>query len=137
MESTKVKLLGSRLTPYGLTDPMTRQSRMRSRSILRQLPVPAKTTLGSARPVNGGTFTLSNLGMYGVDAFIVINPPQAAILAVGHIADRVLPLTGAPVVQPALTLTLSCDHRAVDGARAGAFLQTLAETLEEPVALVP
>jgi pyruvate dehydrogenase E2 component (dihydrolipoamide acetyltransferase) len=87
--------------------------------------------------VQGGTFTISNLGMYGVDAFsAIINPPQAAILAVGRIADRVLPLGGQAVVQPALTLTLSCDHRAVDGARAGAFLQALAEILEEPAALV-
>jgi pyruvate dehydrogenase E2 component (dihydrolipoamide acetyltransferase) len=87
--------------------------------------------------VQGGTFTLSNLGMYGVDAFTaIINPPQAAILAVGRIADRVLPLGGEAVVQPALTLTLSCDHRAVDGARAGSFLQMVAETLEEPAALV-
>jgi pyruvate dehydrogenase E2 component (dihydrolipoamide acetyltransferase) len=87
--------------------------------------------------VQGGTFTLSNLGMYGVDAFsAIINPPQAAILAVGRIVDRVLPLAGMAVVQPALTLTLSCDHRAVDGARAGSFLQTVAETLEEPATLV-
>ena len=87
--------------------------------------------------VQGGTFTLSNLGMYGVDSFsAIINPPQAAILAVGRIVERVLPLGGMPVVQPALTLTLSCDHRAVDGARAGAFLQMVAETLEEPAVLV-
>jgi pyruvate dehydrogenase E2 component (dihydrolipoamide acetyltransferase) len=88
--------------------------------------------------VQGGSFTISNLGMYGVDAFsAIINAPQAAILAVGRIADRVLPLAGMPVVQPALTLTLSCDHRVVDGARGAAFLQTLAETLEEPATLVP
>jgi pyruvate dehydrogenase E2 component (dihydrolipoyllysine-residue acetyltransferase) len=88
--------------------------------------------------VQGATFTLSNLGMYGVDSFsAIINPPQAAILAVGRVADRVLPLGGSAVVQPALTLTLSCDHRAVDGARAAAFLESLADTLEEPAALVP
>ena len=88
------------------------------------------------RDVQGGSFTISNLGMYGVDAFTaIINPPQAAILAVGRIADRVLPLAGVPAVQPALTLTLSCDHRVVDGARGGAFLQTLAESLEEPATL--
>jgi pyruvate dehydrogenase E2 component (dihydrolipoamide acetyltransferase) len=87
--------------------------------------------------VQGGTFTLSNLGMYGVDAFsAIINPPQAAILAVGRIVERVLPVGGMAAVQPALTLTLSCDHRAVDGARAGTFLRTVAETLEEPAALV-
>jgi pyruvate dehydrogenase E2 component (dihydrolipoamide acetyltransferase) len=87
--------------------------------------------------VQGGTFTISNLGMYAVDAFTaIINPPQAAILAVGRIADRVLPLDGQAVVQPAFTLTLSCDHRAVDGARAGSFLGALADALEEPAALV-
>ena len=94
---------------------------------------------GRLRPddVQGGTFTLWNLGMYGVDAFsAIINAPQAAILAVGRIVERVLPCGGVAVVRPALTLTLSFDHRAVDGARAGSFLQTLAETLEEPAALV-
>jgi pyruvate dehydrogenase E2 component (dihydrolipoamide acetyltransferase) len=105
----------------------------------RRADVVARAREGRLQPsdVQGGTFTLSNLGMYGVDAFsAIINPPQAAILAVGRIADRVLPLAGMAVVQPALTLTLSCDHRALDGARAGAFLRTVAETLEEPAALV-
>jgi pyruvate dehydrogenase E2 component (dihydrolipoamide acetyltransferase) len=87
--------------------------------------------------VQGGTFTISNLGMYGVDAFTaIINAPQAAILAVGRISERVLAVGGAAVVTPALTLTLSCDHRAVDGARAAAFLQTVASTLEDPLALI-
>jgi pyruvate dehydrogenase E2 component (dihydrolipoamide acetyltransferase) len=87
--------------------------------------------------VRGGTFTISNLGMYGVDAFTaIINAPQAAILAVGRISDRVLAVDGAPVVVPALTLTLSCDHRAVDGARAAAFLQTVAATLADPLVLL-
>jgi pyruvate dehydrogenase E2 component (dihydrolipoamide acetyltransferase) len=87
--------------------------------------------------VQGGTFTISNLGMYGIDSFTaIINAPQAAILAVGRISERVLAVDGAAVVTPALTLTLSCDHRAVDGARAAAFLQTVAATLEDPLALV-
>jgi pyruvate dehydrogenase E2 component (dihydrolipoamide acetyltransferase) len=87
--------------------------------------------------VRGGTFTISNLGMYGVDSFsAIINAPQAAILAVGRIADRVLAVDGAAVVAPALTLTLSCDHRVVDGARAAAFLQAVATTLEDPLALL-
>ncbi len=87
--------------------------------------------------VRGGTFTISNLGMYGVDAFTaIINAPQAAILAVGRISDRVLAVDGAPAVVPALTLTLSCDHRAVDGARAATFLQTVAATLEDPLVLL-
>jgi pyruvate dehydrogenase E2 component (dihydrolipoamide acetyltransferase) len=87
--------------------------------------------------VQGGTFTVSNLGMYGIDAFTaIINPPQAAILAVGRIVDRVLAVSGQALVRPALTLTLSCDHRVVDGARASAFLEALAGILEEPAALV-
>lgn len=87
--------------------------------------------------LSGGTFTLSNLGMYEVDAFnAIVNPPQAAILAVGRIADRVTPVNGQPAVLPMLTLTLSCDHRVADGARAAQFLQTLAEAIEEPLQLL-
>jgi len=84
--------------------------------------------------LSGGTFTISNLGMYGVDAFnAIVNPPQAAILAVSRIADRVVPVDGQPAVQPMLTFSLSCDHRAVDGARGAQFLQALAEMVEEPL----
>ena len=87
--------------------------------------------------LSGGTFTLTNLGMYGVDAFnAIVNPPQAAILAVGRIADRVVPVNGQPAVQPMLTLSLSCDHRVVDGARAAEFLQALADLIEEPLTLL-
>lgn len=87
--------------------------------------------------LSGGTITLSNLGMYGVDAFnAIINAPQATLLAVGRIADRVVPLNGVPAVQPMMTLSLSCDHRVVDGARGAQFLQTLAELIEEPLGLV-
>ena len=87
--------------------------------------------------MQGGTFTISNLGMYGVDSFTaIINPPQAAILAVGRIVDRVVGVEGLPAVRPMLTLALSCDHRVVDGARGASFLQALAETIEEPAARV-
>jgi pyruvate dehydrogenase E2 component (dihydrolipoamide acetyltransferase) len=87
--------------------------------------------------LQGGTFTISNLGMYGVDVFnAIINPPQAALLAVGRIAERVVPVNGQPAVQPMMTLSLSCDHRAVDGARGAQFLQTLAELIEEPLGLL-
>jgi pyruvate dehydrogenase E2 component (dihydrolipoamide acetyltransferase) len=75
--------------------------------------------------------------MYGVDAFsAIVNPPQAAILAVGRIADRVVAVGGQPAVQPTLVLTLSCDHRSLDGARAAQFLTTLADLVEEPLALL-
>lgn len=87
--------------------------------------------------LQGGTFTLSNLGMYGVDAFnAIVNPPQAAILAIGRIADRVVAMNGQPAIQPVMTLTLSFDHRAVDGARGAQFLGTLADLIEEPLGLL-
>jgi pyruvate dehydrogenase E2 component (dihydrolipoamide acetyltransferase) len=71
--------------------------------------------------------------MYNVDAFnAIINTPQAAILAVGRIAERVVPVDGQPAVRPMLTLTLACDHRVVDGARAAQFLDDLANLIEEP-----
>jgi pyruvate dehydrogenase E2 component (dihydrolipoamide acetyltransferase) len=98
-----------------------------------------RTRAGKVRleDVSGGTFTISNLGMYGVDSFkAIINPPQAAILAVGRIADRVVPVAGQPSVQPMMSLSLSCDHRVVDGARAAQFLTELADVLEEPLALL-
>jgi pyruvate dehydrogenase E2 component (dihydrolipoamide acetyltransferase) len=88
--------------------------------------------------ISGATFTISNLGMYQVDAFsAIINPPQAAILAVGSITDRVVPVTGQPAIRPTLTLTLSCDHRVVDGARAAAFLNDLVESLRDPAKSLP
>ncbi len=90
----------------------------------------------SPEDVSGGTFTISNLGMYGVDAFLaIVNAPQAAILAVGRIAERVVPVDGKPGVRPVLTLGLSFDHRVVDGARGAEFLDTLASLVEEPAGL--
>jgi len=84
--------------------------------------------------IAGATFTISNLGMYGVDAFTaIIVPPQAAILAVGAIADRVVAVDGTPAVRPMLTMTLSCDHRVVDGVRAAEFIRDLAAVLQEPI----
>jgi pyruvate dehydrogenase E2 component (dihydrolipoamide acetyltransferase) len=80
--------------------------------------------------VTGGTFTISNLGMFGVDAFsAIITPPQAAVLAVGRIADRVVAVNGLIGIRPILTMTLSSDHRVVDGAQAAAFLKDVAEAL--------
>src|SRR5712691_4170972 len=99
----------------------------------------SRAQAGKLRPpdIQGGGFTISNLGMYGVDAFnAIVNPPQAAILAVGRIADRVVAQDGQPAVQPTMVLTLSCDHRALDGARGAQFLGALAELIEEPLALL-
>jgi len=84
-----------------------------------------------------GTFTISNLGMFGVDSFTaVLNPPQAAILAVGATVERAVPLDGELVIRPLVTLTATFDHRAVDGAPAAEFLQAVKERLEEPALLL-
>jgi pyruvate dehydrogenase E2 component (dihydrolipoamide acetyltransferase) len=86
-----------------------------------------------AEDLEGGTFTISNLGMYAVERFTaVLNPPQAAIVAVGATEERVVPLDGGTAVRPMITLTGTFDHRAVDGAPAAAFLQTMKESLEDP-----
>jgi pyruvate dehydrogenase E2 component (dihydrolipoamide acetyltransferase) len=90
---------------------------------------------GKLKPADlaDGTFTITNLGMYGIDAFnAIIAPPQAAILAVGRIADRVVPVNGAPGIRPMVTLTLSSDHRVVDGAQAALFMKDLAEAILAP-----
>jgi pyruvate dehydrogenase E2 component (dihydrolipoamide acetyltransferase) len=94
---------------------------------------------GKLRPadITGATFTISNLGMYKVDAFTaIIVAPQAAILAVGAISDRVVPIDGKPGIRPMMTLTLSCDHRVFDGARAALFLNDLAAAIAEPEKLL-
>ena len=90
---------------------------------------------GKLKPsdVANGTFSITNLGMYNIDAFsAIIAPPQAAILAVGRIADRVVAVNGQPAVRAMVTLTLSSDHRVVDGAQAALFLNDLAEALSSP-----
>lgn len=90
---------------------------------------------GKLRPADiaDATFTISNLGMYKIDQFsAIITPPQAAILAVGGITDRVVAIEGRPAVRPMMTLTISCDHRVADGARAAQFLNDIAEALHEP-----
>ena len=83
--------------------------------------------------LDGGTFTISNLGMFGVDEFVaVLNPPQASILAVGRTREQVVPRDGELVVLPLMTATLTCDHRAVDGATGAEFLGTIKAFLEDP-----
>jgi pyruvate dehydrogenase E2 component (dihydrolipoamide acetyltransferase) len=83
--------------------------------------------------ITGATFTISNLGMYHTDAFTaIIVPPQAGILAVGAIADRVVPVEGQVGIRPMIRITLSCDHRVLDGARGADFLNDLAGAIREP-----
>jgi pyruvate dehydrogenase E2 component (dihydrolipoamide acetyltransferase) len=83
--------------------------------------------------LDGGTFTISNLGMFGVERFVaVLNPPQAAILAVGAIESKAVPTETGFEARPLMTLTLTCDHRTLDGATAADFLRTVKAFLEEP-----
>ncbi len=125
----------------GLVVPVLRRADTLSLAEIaaRREDLVSRAQAGKLRPadIQGGGFTISNLGMYGVDAFTaIVNPPQAAILAVGRIADRVVALNGQPVVRPTMVLTLSCDHRALDGARGAQFLGDLADLIEEPLALL-
>jgi pyruvate dehydrogenase E2 component (dihydrolipoamide acetyltransferase) len=99
----------------------------------RELAERAKA--GRLRPTDfaGGTFTVSNLGMFHIDSFCaIITPPQAAILAVGQIVERAVAMDGVIVVRPTFSLTISCDHRVLDGAKAATFLNDLAESIREP-----
>jgi pyruvate dehydrogenase E2 component (dihydrolipoamide acetyltransferase) len=128
-------------TQEGLVVPVIHQADTLSMQEIAQVrsDLAAKAQSGKLRlqDISDGTFTISNLGMYGVDAFnAVINSPQAAILAVGRIAERVVPVHGQPAVQPMMTLTLSCDHRAADGLRGAQFLDTVATLIEEPLGLL-
>jgi len=108
-------------------------------TIARRLESVEAARAGRLRPadITGGTFTVSNLGMYGVDSFdAIVNAPQAAILAVGRIVDRIVPIDGQPAVRPVLQLSVAFDHRVVDGARGAEFLETLASLVEEPAGVV-
>jgi pyruvate dehydrogenase E2 component (dihydrolipoamide acetyltransferase) len=91
----------------------------------------------SPQEMSGGTFTVSNLGMFGVEHFeAIINPPQAAILAVGAALEKPVVRDGHIVIGREMTLTLSADHRVVDGATAAEYLQTLKQMLENPAVLL-
>jgi pyruvate dehydrogenase E2 component (dihydrolipoamide acetyltransferase) len=93
----------------------------------------ARTGKLKQQDLDDGTFTISNLGMYGIERFIaVLNPPQVAILAVGSVEDTIVAVDGEPRVRPRMELTLTCDHRAVDGANGARFLTTVKQFLEEP-----
>jgi len=105
----------------------------------RRKELAERARAGKLQPsdIAGATFTVSNLGMYHVDRFTaIIVTPQAGILAVGAIADRVVAIDGAPSVRPMMTLTLSCDHRIVDGARGALFLEDLVRAIASPGTLL-
>jgi pyruvate dehydrogenase E2 component (dihydrolipoamide acetyltransferase) len=118
----------------GAVIPQASQKDIAAISVLRR-ELTERARAGRLRPADiaGGTFTLSNLGMYKVDAFsAIITPPQCAILAVGAIADAVVPVDGKPGIRPMMTLTLSSDHRVLDGARAAEFLGDLVSAIRAP-----
>jgi pyruvate dehydrogenase E2 component (dihydrolipoamide acetyltransferase) len=114
--------------------PKTDTAKLADIAVLRR-DLTERARAGKLQPadIGGATFTISNLGMYHVDAFTaIIVPPQAGILAVGAMTDRVVPVPGGIGVKPILSITLSCDHRVVDGARGAAFLHDVATALTEP-----
>ena len=123
--------------PQGLVVPVVRGA---ERLTLAQIASVRADLVGRARDnklraedIDGGTFTISNLGMFGVEEFIaVLNPPQASILAVGATVDTVVPHEDELAVVPLMSVTLTCDHRAVDGATGAQFLQTVKAFVEDP-----
>jgi pyruvate dehydrogenase E2 component (dihydrolipoamide acetyltransferase) len=125
----------------GLITPVIRHT---DRKTLREIGAEARDLAERARTrklapeeYTGGTFSVSNLGMFDIDEFTaIINPPEAGILAVGRIAEKVVAHDGRPAVRRQLRLTMSCDHRVIDGATGAAFLRTLVRMLENPLALV-
>ena len=123
--------------PQGLVVPVVRGA---ERLTIAQIASVRADLVGRARDgklraedLEGGTFTISNLGMYDVDQFVaVLNPPQATILAVGSTKEQVVPRDGELHVLPIMTMTLTCDHRAVDGATGAEFLRTITSFLRDP-----
>ena len=102
---------------------------------VRRRELAERAQAGRLQPADiaGATFTISNLGMFEVDAFTaIIVPPQVAILAVGAITERVVPVNSQPAVRPMMSMTLSCDHRVVDGVRAAEFMRDLANAIRSP-----
>lgn len=128
--------------PTGLVTPVVRHAdQLGIRHIAvqsRDLATRAKAGQLGNEDYSGGTFTISNLGMFGIEEFTaIINPPQAAILAVGAtIPTPAVDATGKIVVEPRMKMTLSCDHRVVDGAMGAQFLQTLVSYLEDPLLML-
>jgi pyruvate dehydrogenase E2 component (dihydrolipoamide acetyltransferase) len=125
----------------GLITPVVRHA---DRKSLREISAEVKEMAGRARErrlkpeeYTGGTFSVSNLGMFDIDQFTaIINPPEAGILAVGSIVEQAVVKEGAIVPGRRLRLTMSCDHRVIDGATGAAFLRTLKGMLENPLAIV-
>ncbi|WP_214402420.1 2-oxo acid dehydrogenase subunit E2, partial [Pseudonocardia lacus] len=128
-------------TPDGLLVPTVTDAGTRSLSAVgaatRDLAARARAGRCTPAELGGASFTVSNLGAFGVRAFTaVVNPPQAAILAVGAARDTAVVREGAVVVRSVMTVALTCDHRVLDGATAARFLTRLTALLDQPLALV-
>ena len=123
--------------PKGLVVPVMRSAERKS---IAELATERSDLVSRAREgklrqedLDGGTFTISNLGMYGIEQFTaVLNPPQAAILAVGAVVEQPVVVDGDLEIRPRMQLTLTCDHRSLDGATGAEFLGTVKALLEEP-----
>jgi pyruvate dehydrogenase E2 component (dihydrolipoamide acetyltransferase) len=127
--------------PEGLVTPVVRQADRKSivsiAQEVRELAAKAKTKKLKPEEMSDGTFSISNLGMFGIDSFAaVINPPEGAILAVGKIRQEPVVWEGAIVPGQRLALTLSCDHRVVDGAVGARFLGELRNLIERPTQML-
>jgi pyruvate dehydrogenase E2 component (dihydrolipoamide acetyltransferase) len=127
-------------TDNGLITPVVRSAESKTpveiRSQIKGLAERARAGTLTREEISGGTFTISNLGMFGVDRFdAIINPPQVGILAVAAVSDRVVVKEGAPAVEKMVSLTLSADHRVIDGAVAARFLESLKSLLQSPQSL--
>lgn len=123
--------------PTGLVVPVIRNAERRSvqeiAAVRADLVTRARAGKLQLADLEGGTFTISNLGMYGIEQFVaVLNPPQVAILAVGSIEERPLAIEGELVIAPTMTMTLTCDHRAIDGSEGAEFLRTVKALVEAP-----
>jgi pyruvate dehydrogenase E2 component (dihydrolipoamide acetyltransferase) len=128
-------------TPEGLITPVIRNSDTRSipeiAAAVRDLAERAKNRRLRPDEYQGSTFTISNLGMYGIDEFTaIINPPNSAILAVGVAAPHPVAIDRQVVVRDRMKITMSCDHRVIDGAAGAQYLQTLRQFLEQPIRLI-
>jgi pyruvate dehydrogenase E2 component (dihydrolipoamide acetyltransferase) len=123
-------------TPNGLVVPVLHDADKKSLQILdtamKELTEKARQGKLTNEDLSGGTFTITNLGMYGVDSFTpIINPPEAAILGVGRIVEKPAAINDRIEIKPMLTLSLSYDHRVLDGAPAADFLRKVKENLEK------
>lgn len=125
----------------GLMVPVIRNADRKTLAVINeesaQLIEKARSGKLTQADVSGGTFTISNLGAYGIDEFTaIINPPEVAILAVGAAKETPCAVNGEVVIKPLMSLTLSVDHRAIDGAAAARFLKMVKESLENPYGLL-